>query len=134
MLRRILFYLLTALFALGTLRGLVLVARQELPWYALVLLALPAYAALQVLPDRPVGRARPRRSALTAHRSLHHLVPAQQLHLPQDPLLPAAHVAAGASARYRRGLGSTAASSAAWLPLRAPAGRPKNVREAASTP
>lgn len=44
MLKRCLFYLLTALFALGTLRGLLLVARGQLPWFALMLLALPVYA------------------------------------------------------------------------------------------
>ena len=61
MLRRILFYLLTALFALGTLRGLVLVARRELPWFAVVLLALPAYAALRCFRiARWAGPGRPR--------------------------------------------------------------------------
>jgi hypothetical protein len=47
MLRRFLFYLLTVLFVLGILRGLVLVARGALPWLVVPLFLVPAYAALR---------------------------------------------------------------------------------------
>jgi hypothetical protein len=47
MLRRLLFHLLTALFSLGILYALVLVAVRRLPWTAVPLLLLPAYAALR---------------------------------------------------------------------------------------
>ena len=45
MLTRCLFYLLSALFTLGTLRGLVLVARHELPVFVVALLLVPIYAS-----------------------------------------------------------------------------------------
>jgi hypothetical protein len=60
MLRRCLFYLLTALFALGTLRGLVLVARHLLPWYTILLLLLPAYAAVRCFRIARWGAGGPR--------------------------------------------------------------------------
>jgi hypothetical protein len=47
MLRRLLFHLLTALFILGILYALVLVAARRLPWTAVPLLLVPAYGALR---------------------------------------------------------------------------------------
>jgi hypothetical protein len=45
MFRRCSFYLLSALFALGTLRGLLLIARRQLPLYVVALLLVPVYAS-----------------------------------------------------------------------------------------